>query len=75
MIGLKQGAGRLIRGAEDRGVLVVCDPRLLGRSYGHSFLDSLPPMRRTRELEDVRAFFLGEVKTLEQTAAPGAEEP
>jgi hypothetical protein len=32
-------------------------------------------MRRTRELEDVRAFFLGEVKTLEQTAAPGAEEP
>ena len=55
MIALKQGAGRLIRGAEDRGVLVVCDPRLLGRSYGHSFLASLPPMRRTRELDEVRA--------------------
>lgn len=57
VIALKQGAGRLIRGAEDRGVLVVCDPRLLGRSYGHSFLASLPPMRRTRELDEVRAFF------------------
>ena len=74
VIALKQGAGRLIRGAEDRGVLVVCDPRLLGRSYGHSFLDSLPPMRRTRELEDVRAFFGGERETLGQTEAPGVED-
>jgi ATP-dependent DNA helicase DinG len=75
VIALKQGAGRLIRGAEDRGVLVVCDPRLLGRSYGHSFLDSLPPMRRTRELEEVRAFFSGERETLEQTEAREAREP
>jgi len=72
VIALKQGAGRLIRGAEDRGVLVVCDPRLLGRSYGHSFLDSLPPMRRTRELEEVRDFFGGEWGSIEQTADPGA---
>jgi ATP-dependent DNA helicase DinG len=57
VIALKQGAGRLIRGATDRGVLVVCDPRLLGRSYGRSFLASLPPMRRTRDLEEVRDFF------------------
>jgi ATP-dependent DNA helicase DinG len=57
VIALKQGAGRLIRGAWDRGVLVVCDPRLLGRSYGHTFLASLPPMARSREIGDVRAFF------------------
>jgi ATP-dependent DNA helicase DinG len=57
VITLKQGAGRLIRDATDRGVLVVCDPRLLRRSYGHAFLNSLPPMARTRELDEVRAFF------------------
>ena len=38
-------------------VLVLCDPRLLSRSYGRVFLDSLPPMRRTRRLEQVQAFF------------------
>jgi ATP-dependent DNA helicase DinG len=57
VIALKQGAGRLIRDARDRGVLVVCDPRLLNRSYGHAFLNSLPPMARTRELEQVQRFF------------------
>lgn len=57
VIALKQGAGRLIRDPEDRGVLVVCDPRLLSKSYGQTFLDSLPPMARTREIEDVQAFF------------------
>ncbi len=59
VIALKQGAGRLIRGAGDRGVLVVCDPRILSQSYGHTFLASLPPMARTREIDDVRAFFEG----------------
>ncbi|BCX83018.1 ATP-dependent DNA helicase DinG [Methylomarinovum caldicuralii] len=57
VIALKQGAGRLIRGAEDRGVLVLCDPRLTMRGYGKVFLDSLPPMPRTRELQAVRRFF------------------
>ncbi len=57
VITLKQGAGRLIRDATDRGVLVVCDPRLLSRPYGHAFLASLPPMARSRELEDVKRFF------------------
>jgi ATP-dependent DNA helicase DinG len=57
VIALKQGAGRLIRDGEDRGVLVVCDPRLLGRSYGHRFLESLPAMARTRSMDDVKAFF------------------
>jgi ATP-dependent DNA helicase DinG len=57
VIALKQGAGRLIRGSSDRGVLVVCDPRLLRKSYGHTFLASLPPMARTRDIAEVRAFF------------------
>jgi ATP-dependent DNA helicase DinG len=57
VIALKQGAGRLIRDQDDRGVLVVCDPRLITRGYGRVFLDSLPPMARTDRLEDVRDFF------------------
>jgi len=57
VITLKQGAGRLIRGEHDRGVLVLCDPRVLARPYGRTLLDGLPPMTRTRELADVRAFF------------------
>ncbi|BAU47997.1 helicase [Sulfurifustis variabilis] len=57
VIALKQGAGRLIRDAADRGVLVICDPRLLSRSYGRLFLDSLPPMPLTRAQADVERFF------------------
>jgi ATP-dependent DNA helicase DinG len=57
VIALKQGVGRLIRTETDRGVLVLCDPRLIGKSYGRVFLDSLPPFSRTRALDDVRAFF------------------
>lgn len=57
VIALKQGAGRLIRDINDRGVLVVCDRRLLSRGYGQTFLDSMPPMARTREQADVLRFF------------------
>ena len=57
VIALKQGAGRLIRSFEDRGVLVLCDPRLLGKGYGRIFLDSLPPLPRTRRIADVQRFF------------------
>ncbi|MBS0212634.1 MAG: ATP-dependent DNA helicase [Proteobacteria bacterium] len=57
VIALKQGAGRLIRSFEDRGLLVLCDPRLLSKSYGRIFLDSLPPLPRSREIADVQAFF------------------
>lgn len=57
VITLKQGVGRLIRDPGDRGVLMVCDPRLLGKPYGQLFLDSLPPMARTRKLDEVREFF------------------
>jgi ATP-dependent DNA helicase DinG len=54
---LKQGAGRLIRDESDRGVLVLCDPRLYTKAYGRSVRASLPPMKQTRELADVQAFF------------------
>ncbi len=60
VIALKQGAGRLIRSFTDRGLLVLCDPRLLGKSYGRVFLDSLPPLPRTRDIADVHAFFARE---------------
>ncbi|HET6633237.1 MAG TPA: ATP-dependent DNA helicase [Rhodanobacteraceae bacterium] len=56
-IALKQGAGRLIRSEHDRGVLVLCDPRLGGRGYGKIFLASLPPLPRSDDIEDVRRFF------------------
>ncbi len=57
VIALKQGAGRLIRDVHDRGVLVLCDPRLTSRAYGKLFLASLPPLPRTRALADVERFF------------------
>jgi ATP-dependent DNA helicase DinG len=56
---LKQGAGRLIRDEADRGVLMICDPRLISKSYGKRVWRSLPPMRRTRDIADVVAFLSG----------------
>jgi ATP-dependent DNA helicase DinG len=58
-IALKQGAGRLIRDVHDRGVLVLCDPRIGSKAYGKLFLASLPPMPRTHDAADVQAFFGG----------------
>jgi len=49
VISLKQGAGRLIRDEDDRGVLMICDPRLLSKPYGRRIWRSLPPMQRTRD--------------------------
>ena len=57
VIALKQGVGRLIRTETDRGVLVLCDPRLSGKSYGRVFLESLPPFPSTRDVADVDDFF------------------
>jgi ATP-dependent DNA helicase DinG len=57
VIALKQGAGRLIRDETDRGVLMICDARLVDRPYGRRIWQSLPPMRRTRQLEEVVEFF------------------
>lgn len=57
VLALKQGAGRLIRSSRDRGVLMLCDPRIQSKAYGRQFIDSLPPMRRTRLADDVTRFF------------------
>jgi ATP-dependent DNA helicase DinG len=54
---LKQGAGRLIRDESDRGVLMLCDPRLVTKPYGRRILGSLPPMALTRDLSAVQRFF------------------
>ena len=62
VINVKQGAGRLIRDETDRGVLMICDPRLITKPYGKRVWRSLPPMRRTRELDVVLDFF-GEAET------------
>ena len=56
-ISLKQGAGRLIRDEADRGVLMICDRRLISKQYGKRIWRSLPAMRRTRALDEVTAFF------------------
>ncbi len=58
-ISLRQGVGRLIRDIGDRGIVVLCDNRLHTRSYGKGILDSLPAMRRSSDLDDVRAFASG----------------
>lgn len=54
---LKQGVGRLIRTATDRGVVAVLDKRLAATAYGRSIVACLPPMRRTKEFDEVAAFF------------------
>ena len=56
VITLRQGAGRLIRDERDRGVLMICDPRLISKAYGRRIWQSLPPMRRTRDPEEVYIF-------------------
>ena len=65
VLALKQGVGRLIRSETDRGVVVLCDPRLQSRSYGRVFLSSLPPMRRVTDVVPVLALLR------ELAAAPG----
>lgn len=57
VIALKQGFGRLIRSLEDRGVLMLLDPRIHRQRYGRIFLDSLPAYRRTEEISEVERFF------------------
>jgi ATP-dependent DNA helicase DinG len=57
VLALKQGFGRLIRSLEDRGVLVLLDPRITQKRYGQTFLSSLPPYRMTTTITDVETFF------------------
>ncbi len=56
VITLKQGVGRLIRDKQDKGVLVICDNRLVTRPYGAVFLRSLPSIPRTRDVNGVGQF-------------------
>ena len=55
-ISLRQGVGRLIRDVEDRGIVMLCDNRLNSKSYGQNLLESLPPMKRTNDLAEVKNF-------------------
>lgn len=70
IINLKQGAGRLIRDENDRGVLMICDPRLISKGYGRRIWQSLPPFKRTREISVVEAFFACRA---EKAAPPSAD--
>ncbi|HBY88439.1 MAG TPA: ATP-dependent helicase, partial [Colwellia sp.] len=56
VIALKQGVGRLIRDVSDRGVLVICDDRLVNKPYGATFLKSLPDMKRSRDINKAAKF-------------------
>ena len=66
VIALKQGTGRLIRDEADFGVVMICDTRLVTKSYGRLFIDSLPPVARTRELA-------GGIAALSPLAVQGAK--
>ncbi len=59
VLNLKQGVGRLIRDVDDRGLCVICDPRLFSKAYGRLFLNSLPPMPVERDLPVARRFAKG----------------
>ncbi|MEI6859687.1 MAG: ATP-dependent DNA helicase [Shewanella sp.] len=61
VISLSQGVGRLIRDERDKGVLILCDNRIVNREYGEAFLNSLPPMSRTRDMDKV-VDFLQQIK-------------
>ncbi len=58
IINLKQGAGRLIRDESDRGVLMICDPRIITKHYGKRIWQSLPPFKRTRDEAEAVNFFM-----------------
>lgn len=62
-LSLKQGFGRLIRSAKDRGIVAILDRRLTSKGYGKVFLRSLPPARLCRTMEDVQAFWLGQLES------------
>jgi ATP-dependent DNA helicase DinG len=73
VITLKQGAGRLIRDETDRGVLMICDPRLLSRGYGKRVLASLPPMQLTHSVEEAVAFLGASTAAVRTRSAPRAK--
>ncbi len=71
VISLKQGAGRLIRDETDRGVLMICDQRLVTKPYGRRIWQSLPPFRRTRDETVATSFFDGTPPSVEAAEAAG----
>ncbi|CAG9172877.1 putative ATP-dependent DNA helicase YoaA [Cupriavidus laharis] len=70
VITLKQGAGRLIRSESDRGVLAICDTRLVEKPYGRQIWQSLPPFTRTREAQTVVRF----LESLRDGRQPGGAQ-
>lgn len=56
VLAMKQGAGRLLRDQNDYGVIVLCDPRITGKSYGRMFLQSFEPMPLTSSIEEAKSF-------------------
>lgn len=79
IINLKQGAGRLIRDENDKGVLMICDPRIITKGYGRRIWQSLPPFKRSRELAVALEFFShldnGAQKTGTDLAADTDDDP
>ena len=69
VINLKQGVGRLIRDENDRGVLVLCDPRLRGKAYGKVFIKSLPDMQQTSSTDVVERFFADSIALADEPLA------
>jgi ATP-dependent DNA helicase DinG len=56
-LALRQGFGRLIRTAHDRGVVALGDVRILRKRYGARFFESLPPVKRVVKFDDVRTWW------------------
>ncbi len=70
VINMKQGAGRLIRSESDRGVLCICDPRMITKRYGKVVWQSLPPMHRTRVQAEVVACLEEMASTSDRCSPP-----
>lgn len=68
VLSLKQGVGRLIRDVTDRGVLMLCDPRIRTKAYGRLFISSLPPIPRLDSLAEVASFLMSEDEAFDEAA-------
>ena len=73
IIALKQGLGRLIRKASDRGLMAILDKRILTSRYGGLFLKSLPPIPVIHEMEKIEQFFSKELKNESKAVAGGVQ--
>ncbi len=74
-LALKQGVGRLIRSEDDHGAVVLCDPRVIARSYGRVFLSALPPMTPTRDSDEALRFLRRHAPAEPVPAASAAAAP